>query len=153
MIELQEAGLVRSIGTSNFTIEHLERLHRETGAWPAVNQVQVLPLHPQNALRAFHDEHGIITESWGPLGKDTTVIRESVLTDIATELGVTPSQVVLRWHLQLGLLPLPKSGTPERQRENLEVFGFELTDDQMSAIATLESDPAQFADPNTHEEM
>ncbi|MCU1534450.1 MAG: aldo/keto reductase [Glaciihabitans sp.] len=153
MIKLQSDGLVRSVGVSNFTIEHLTRLHDETGVWPSVNQVQVLPLHPQAALRAFHEQHRIITESWGPLGKDTTVVSRSIITDIAEELGVTPSQVILRWHLQLGLLPLPKSGDPARQRENLDVFGFELTDAHLAAIATLESDPAQFADPNTHEEM
>ncbi|WP_409474279.1 aldo/keto reductase [Streptomyces sp. HC307] len=135
MIKLREDGLVRSIGVSNFTAEHIERLEKETGVLPSVNQIELHPLFPQDDLRAFHTGKGILTESWSPLAPGTDVLDDPVVTGIADALGVTPGQVVLRWHIQLGALPVPKSANRERQRENLDIFGFTLDPGRMSALA------------------
>jgi 2,5-diketo-D-gluconate reductase A len=154
MIELRERGLARSIGVSNFTRAHLERLVAETGVTPAVNQVELHPLFSQADLRGFHTEHGIVTQSWSPLGSRHADIASSpIIEEIAGELGVTPTQVVLRWHVQLGAIPLPKSGDRERQRENLDVFGFELTAAHLDAIGTLQRGRLWDGDPETHEEF
>jgi 2,5-diketo-D-gluconate reductase A len=154
MIELRERGLARSIGVSNFTRAHLERLVAETGVTPAVNQVELHPLFSQADLRGFHTEHGIVTQSWSPLGSRHADIASSpIIEEIAGELGVTPTQVVLRWHVQLGAIPLPKSGDRERQRENLDVFGFELTAAHLDAIGTLQRGRLWDGDPEAHEEF
>ena len=151
MIRLRGEGLVRSIGVSNFTAAHLERLVGETDVVPAVNQIELHPLFPQREMRAVHEKHSIVTESWSPLGSG--VGRESLITSIAEAHAVTPAQVVLRWHLQLGAVPIPKSADEQRQRENLDVFCFELTDAEVEAISTLESGRLWDADPETHEEF
>ena len=151
MIRLRGEGLVRSIGVSNFTAAHLERLVGETGVVPAVNQIELHPRFPQREMRAVHEKHSIVTESWSPLGSG--VGRESLITSIAEAHAVTPAQVVLRWHLQLGAVPIPKSADEQRQRENLDVFRFELTDAEVEAISTLESGRLWDADPETHEEF
>jgi diketogulonate reductase-like aldo/keto reductase len=151
MIRLRGEGLVRSIGVSNFTAAHLERLVGETDVVPAVNQIELHPLFPQREMRAVHEKHSIVTESWSPLGSG--VGRESLITSIAEAHAVTPAQVVLRWHLQLGAVPIPKSADEQRQRENLDVFRFELTDAEVEAISTLESGRLWDADPETHEEF
>lgn len=153
MIELRERGLVRSIGVSNFTEQMLTRLIDETGVTPAVNQVELHPYFPQGALRAFHAAHGIRTESWSPLARRTELLQEKVLLELAEIHAVTPTQVVLRWHVQLGSTPIPKSADPDRQRENADVFGFALTDEQVAAISALERGRLWDGDPNTHEEM
>lgn len=153
MIELREQRLVRSIGVSNFTEAMLTRLIDETGVTPAINQVELHPYFPQSALRAFHAERGIRTESWSPLARRSELLQERVLIELAEIHGVTPTQVVLRWHLQLGSTPIPKSADPERQRENADVFGFTLTADEVSAISALERGRLWDGDPNTHEEM
>jgi 2,5-diketo-D-gluconate reductase A len=153
MIELRERGLVRSIGVSNFTEQMLTRLIDETGVTPAVNQVELHPYFPQGALRAFHAAHGIRTESWSPLARRSELLQEQVLHELAEIHGVTPTQVVLRWHVQLGSTPIPKSADADRQRENADVFGFALTDDQVAAISALERGRLWDGDPNTHEEQ
>ena len=155
MIDLRDRGLVRTIGVSNFTEEFLTRLQRETGELPAVNQVELHPYFPQRALRAFHDEHGIVTEAWSPLGKNSPVLSEPVITAAAVAHDVTPAQVVLRWHVQLGSVPLPKASGEARQRENIDIFGFELTDDEVSAITALGKPDGRLfgGDPNHHEEQ
>ena len=153
MIDLRESRLVRSIGVSNFTEQMLIRLIDETGVVPAVNQVELHPYFPQDALRAFHTEHGIRTESWSPLARRSELLQEQVLKEIAEIHGVTPTQVVLRWHVQIGSTPIPKSADAERQRENADVFGFELTPDEVGAISALERGRLWGGDPNTHEEM
>ena len=124
MIRLREKGLVRSIGVSNFTADMLERLERETHVVPAVNQVELHPYFPQEELRAYHDEHDIRTESWSPLAKRSELLQEDVITALAAEKGVTPAQVVLRWHVELEAVPIPKSADAARRRENLDVFSF-----------------------------
>jgi len=155
MIQLQREGLVRSIGVSNFTEEFLTRLADETGVLPAVNQVELHPYFPQEELLAFHREHGIVTEAWSPLGKAQAPFAEESVAAAAAAHDVSPAQVVLRWHHQRGVLPIPKSASPERQRTNIDVFGFELSDSEVQAITALgRTDGRLFdGDPNTHEEM
>ncbi|WKE68063.1 aldo/keto reductase [Streptomyces sp. WP-1] len=152
MIKLREDGLIRSIGVSNFTPEHIVRLEKETGVLPSVNQIELHPLFPQEELRAFHADQGILTESWSPLGRGGHLLGDPRVAQIADEHGVGPGQVLLRWHVQLGALPIPKSADPGRQRANLDVFGFELDSDQMAAIARHA--PTRLGgDPETHEEF
>jgi diketogulonate reductase-like aldo/keto reductase len=152
MITLREQGLVRSIGVSNFTAEHLTRLETETGVLPAVNQIELHPYLRQDELRAFHADKGIITESWSPLGRGSSLLEDPALGKIAETHGVTPGQVVLRWHTQLGAVPIPKSADPGRQRANLDIFGFELTPEE---LATVSDHPRRRlgGDPETHEEF
>lgn len=153
MIALLEEGVVRSVGVSNFTISMLERLERETGVVPSVNQVELHPYFPQAELRAFHAEKGIRTESWSPLARRTELLSEPVVQEIAAAHGVGPTQAVIRWHVQLGATPIPKSADPARQLENADVFGFELTADEVEALSSLERGRIFDADPNHHEEM
>ncbi len=153
MIDLRERQQLRSIGVSNFTEAMLTRLIDETGVTPAVNQVELHPYFPQAELRAFHAEHGIRTESWSPLARRSELLQEQVLQELAEIYGVTPTQIVLRWHVQLGSTPIPKSADPDRQRENADVFGFALTDDEVGVISGLERGRLWGAHPDTHEEM
>lgn len=153
MIRLREQGLVRSIGVSNFLPEHITRLIDETDVAPAVNQVELHPHFPQRSQREFDAEHRIVTESWSPIGKGSQLLSEQTVTEVADAHGVTPAQAVLRWHIQLGAVPIPKSGDSERQRENLDVFGFELTGEELAAISSLESGRLWDADPARHEEF
>ncbi|MFI0516130.1 2,5-diketo-D-gluconate reductase A [Streptomyces canus] len=152
MIKLREDGLVRSIGVSNFTPAHIERLEKETGVLPSVNQIELHPLFPQDELRAFHAGKGIVTESWSPLGRGSDLLEDPSVARAAESHGVTPGQVILRWHVQLGALPIPKSGDPERQRANLDVFGFELSDSEVAAIGAREHRRLG-GDPEDHEEF
>ncbi|MGA5284505.1 aldo/keto reductase [Streptomyces griseoincarnatus] len=152
MIKLREDGLVRSIGVSNFTPAHIARLEKETGVLPSVNQVELHPFFPQDELRAHHADKGVLTESWSPLGRGSQLLDDLAVAAVADAHGVTPAQAVLRWHLQLGALPVPKSSDPERQRANLDVFGFELDEAQMRTV----SDRAHRrigGDPEVHEEF
>ena len=153
MIDLRAQGLVRSIGVSNFTEPMLTRLIDETGVTPAVNQVELHPYFPQAALRTFHAERGIRTESWSPLARRSELLTEPVIADVAAAHGVTPTQVVLRWHVELDATPIPKSADPARQRENMDVFGFELRADEVVAISGLERGRLWGGDPDPHEEM
>ncbi|GGY81291.1 oxidoreductase [Streptomyces olivaceoviridis] len=152
MIRLREDGLVRSIGVSDFTHEHLTRLEKETGVLPSVNQIELHRLFPQEELRAFHAVRGIVTESWSPLGRGSVSLDDPAVAEVARAHGVTPAQVLLRWHVQLGALPVPKSADPGRQRANLDVFGFGLDEDQMAAVARR-SPRRLGGDPDTHEEF
>lgn len=152
MIKLREDGLVRSVGVSNFTAEHIERLGKETGVLPSVNQIELHPYFPQAELRAFHADKGILTESWSPLGRGTDLLDDPVVGAVAETHGVTPGQTVLRWHVQLGAVPIPKSGDPGRQRANLDLFGFELSAAQMTAIADR-AHRRVGGDPEVHEEF
>ncbi|MFF9161903.1 aldo/keto reductase [Streptomyces longwoodensis] len=152
MIKLREDGLVRSIGVSNFTAGHIERLEEETGVLPSVNQIELHPLFPQDALRAFHASKGIVTESWSPLGRGSEMLEDPAVAAVAEAHGVTPAQAVLRWHVQLGAVPIPKSADPGRQRDNLDVFGFELDAGQLAAIGGRPHRRLG-GDPETHEEF
>jgi 2,5-diketo-D-gluconate reductase A len=155
LVALRERGLVRSIGVSNFTEQHLNDIIEATGVTPAVNQIELHPYFPQVHMREVNASLGIQTESWSPLGKRSAPFAEGPVAAAAQTHGVTPAQVVLRWQLQVGSLPLPKSATPERQRDNLDVFGFELKDSEVEAITGLgRGDGRLFGgDPDTHEEM
>ena len=155
LVDLQKQGLITSIGVSNFTDAHLSRIVEETGVTPAVNQIELHPYFPQEEMRAVDETRGIVTESWSPLGKRQAPFAEPAVADAAARLGVDPAQVILRWQVQLGNLPIPKSGTAARQRSNLDVFGFELTEEEMAAITGLgRRDGRLFGgDPETHEEM
>ncbi len=153
MIHLREEGLLRSIGVSNFTIEMLDRLADETGVVPAVNQVELHPYFPQEQLRAYHAAHGIRTESWSPLAKRSELLEEPLIRELAGLRGVTPSQLVLRWHVELASTPIPKSGDPERQRENADIFGFSLDAEEVASISALERGRLWGGDPETHEEF
>jgi diketogulonate reductase-like aldo/keto reductase len=155
LVAAREEGLVRSVGVSNFTREHLEHVIEDSGVTPAVNQVELHPYFPQEQMRRVHEELGILTQAWSPMGKRNAPFGEPAVAQAAEAHGVTPGQVVLRWHVQLGSMPLPKSATPQRQRDNLDVFGFELTDDEMAAITALGRPDGRLfgGDPDTHEEM
>jgi 2,5-diketo-D-gluconate reductase A len=153
MLDLRERGIVCSVGVSNFTVPMLERLIDETGVVPAVNQVELHPYFPQASLRAFHAEHGIRTESWSPLARRSELLTEPLLRDLAAVHGVTPTQIVLRWHVELGSTAIPKSADADRQRENADVFGFALDADEVAAIAALERGRLWNGDPDTHEEF
>jgi diketogulonate reductase-like aldo/keto reductase len=154
-VDLQRDGLVRSIGVSNFTEQHLTRIIDETGVTPAVNQVELHPYFPQAGMRTVHERLGIRTESWSPLGKRRAPFTEPPVAQAAERHGVTPGQVILRWHLQLGAIPIPKSATPERQRENLGILGFTLDDDEVAAISGLGRPDGRLfgGDPDVHEEQ
>lgn len=155
MIRLQEQGRVRSIGVSNFTQEFLTRLQGETGVLPVVNQVELHPFFPQVELLAFHEQHGIRTEAWSPLGKRAPIREEPVIVATARAHGVTEAQVILRWQVERGVLPIPKTASRQRQRENIDVFGFHLSSEEVTAITALGRDTGRLfdGDPNTHEEM
>jgi len=141
-------GRVLSIGVSNFEIEHLERLLAETDVTPAVNQVELHPEFPQEELREFHAEHGILTESWGPLGQGKGLLENPHIVDVARRSARTPGQVVLRWHIQLGNVVIPKSVNPGRNRENIDIFDFELDESDMQAIEQVRTGRRLGADPN-----
>ena len=155
LVQLQKDGLVRTIGVSNFTEEHLTRIIDDTGVTPAVNQVELHPRFPQARMREVHERLGIRTQAWSPMGKRRAPLEEPAVTSAAAAYDVSPGQVILRWHVQLGSLPIPKSADPQRQAENLDIFGFELNDEEMTAISGLAEDDGRLfgGDPDTHEEM
>ena len=147
-IELQSEGLVRAIGVSNFQPDHLRRIVDETGVTPAVNQVELHPRLQQAGLRREHDDRGIVTEAWSPLAQGA-VLGDPTITAIAAEHDKTPGQVVIRWHLQLGNVVIPKSATPERIKENFDVLDFSLTAEEMEAIDALDRGERIGPDPDT----
>ncbi|RKS80222.1 diketogulonate reductase-like aldo/keto reductase [Motilibacter peucedani] len=147
--ELHASGRVRAIGVSNFTKETLQRLFDETDTVPVLNQIELHPRFPQAELREFHAQHGIVTEAWSPIGQGKGLLDEPVLAEIAQAHGKTPAQVVLRWHVQLGIVAIPKSVNPERIAQNIQVFDFELSDDDMARIATLDTGERMGPDPAT----
>jgi len=150
-VHLRDEGLVRSIGVSNFTPPQIERIVEATGVWPAVNQIELHPELAQAEARAWHAEQRVTIESWRPLGNG--LVDHPVVVRIAESHGRTTAQIVLRWHVQLGLVPIPKSGNPERIAQNIDVFGFELGDDDMTALAGLDRDNRLGGDPDTHVEL
>ncbi len=147
-IELQTEGLVRAIGVSNFQPEHLERIVKETGVVPAINQVELHPYFQQVGLRHEHDELGIVTEAWSPLGQGLE-LEDPVIVEIAQAHAKSPAQAIIRWHLQLGNVVIPKSVTPERIEQNFAVFDFELTADEMERIRELDAGKRIGPDPDT----
>jgi 2,5-diketo-D-gluconate reductase A len=154
LVELQKQGVARSIGVSNFTAEHLAAIIEDSGVTPAVNQIELHPYFAQAEMRAEHARLGIVTQSWSPLGKGNSAAADPAVTDAAAAHGVTPEQAILRWQIQLDNVPLPKSATPSRQLDNLDVFDFELTDAEVAAISALTRPDGRLfgADPASHEE-
>jgi 2,5-diketo-D-gluconate reductase A len=148
--ELKDAGRVRAIGVSNFKEAHLRRVVDGTGETPAVNQIELHPYLQQEELRLVHDELGIVTEAWSPLAQGA-VLDDPVITRIAEAHGRTPAQVVLRWHLQIGNVVIPKSVTPARMKENFDVFDFELTSEDLDAIHDLDKGEAGRTGPDPDE--
>jgi 2,5-diketo-D-gluconate reductase A len=155
LVEARSRGLVRSIGVSNFTRAHLERIVEATGVVPAVNQIELHPGFPQPEMRAANADLGVLTEAWSPLGKRAAPYGEPAVVAAAERLGVTPAQVILRWHVEIGSLPIPKSATASRQAENLDIFGFSLLADEVDAITALGRPDGRLfgGDPDVHEEM
>jgi 2,5-diketo-D-gluconate reductase A len=147
--KLLSDGRVRAIGVSNFLNEHLERLIAETSVIPAVDQIELHPHLQQHAAREFHAEQGIATEAWSPLGQGKGLLEVPAIVAIAQKHGRTPAQVVLRWHVQLGNVVIPKSVTPSRIKENIEVFDFSLDDEDLAAISALNEDRRLGPDPAT----
>ncbi|MFI6089712.1 aldo/keto reductase [Streptomyces sp. NPDC051218] len=145
--KIQADGRAKSIGVSNFLPEHLEQLLAETSVIPAVNQIELHPHLQQHASREFHAEQGIATEAWSPLGQGKGLLEVPAIIAIAQKHGRTPAQVVLRWHIQLGNVVIPKSVTPSRIKENIDVFGFELDPEDMAAISALNEDRRLGPDP------
>lgn len=146
-VELREAGRVSSIGVSNFEPEHLGRIIRETGVIPVLNQIELHPYLPQHDLQEFHRAHGILTEAWGPIARGK-VADDPTLVEIGRAHGVSAVQVTVRWELQQGIVVIPKSVHRERLASNLDVFGFELSDDEVAAIAALDMGAAGRTGPD-----
>lgn len=150
LMQLRDDGRIRAAGVCNFEIEHLQRVHDELGEFPAINQIELHPYLQQAQLRDFHARHGIVTEAWSPLASGGDVLTDETIGRIAERHGRTPAQVILRWHLQLGNVVIPKSVTPSRIAENFDIFGFELSAEDLTAIAGLDRglrtgpDPREF---------
>ncbi|MBM7820943.1 diketogulonate reductase-like aldo/keto reductase [Cellulosimicrobium cellulans] len=155
LVECRERGLIRHVGVSNFLPEHLDAVIAATGVTPLVNQVELHPYFPQAAQRAADAERGVVTEAWSPVGRASDLLRDPVVTAVAAAHGVSPVQAILRWHVQLGVVPLPKASSPERQRENLDVFSFELTTHEMNALTGLARTDGRTndQDPAVYEEL
>lgn len=147
--KLQADGRIRAIGVSNFEPDHLQRLIDETSVIPAVDQIELHPHLQQHAAREYHAEQGIATEAWSPLGQGKGLLEVPAIVAIAQKHGRTPAQVVLRWHLQLGNVVIPKSVTPSRIKENIEVFDFSLDTEDLAAISALNEDRRLGPDPAT----
>ena len=145
LLKLRDAGLVRAVGVSNFKVAHLQKLF-DAGLTPQVNQIELSPTRPRKELVALHRVHGIVTESWSPLDRGGDLLKADAIQKAAAAHGVTPAQVVLRWHVQQGLVAIPKSADPERQRLNLDVFGFALSAAEMAAIDALEQPEPKLLD-------
>ncbi|MGC2998874.1 aldo/keto reductase [Streptomyces sp. G35A] len=145
--KLHADGRIRAIGVSNFLPEHLDHLIAETSVVPAVNQIELHPHLQQRAAREYHAERGIATEAWSPLGQGKGLLEVPAIVAIARKHGRTPAQVVLRWHIQLGNVVIPKSVTPARIKENIDVFGFSLDAEDLAAISALNEDRRLGPDP------
>jgi 2,5-diketo-D-gluconate reductase A len=149
LLELRNQGRIRAAGVCNFQPAHLQRLLDETGELPALNQIELHPRLQQRELRAFHAQHGIVTEDWSPLASGGDLLEDPVVSGIAQRLSRTPAQVVLRWHVQLGHVVIPKSVTPSRIAENFQVFDFELQPEDLAAIDGMDRGQRTGPDPDT----
>lgn len=155
MVTAQKLGLIRSIGVSNFEPEHLDKIIDETGVTPAINQIEIHPYWVQERMVKANQERGILTEAWSPLGRGSDALKEAVITELAEKYGKTTAQVILRWHAQRGIIPIPKSRNLQHQRENLAIFDFELTQTEIERINLLEKADGRIEgqDPNEYEEF
>jgi diketogulonate reductase-like aldo/keto reductase len=155
LIDAKKSGLIRSIGVCNFLPEHLERLEKETGVKPSMNQIELHPFFNQASQRRWHNENNIVTESWSPLARANEVLQNDTLQQIAEHHQKSISQIILRWHYQLGAISIPKSASPERQLENISIFDFSLNDTEMNIISGLTRPDGRInnQDPATYEEF
>lgn len=155
LVEAQQRGVVRQIGVSNFLPEHLERIERETGIRPVVNQIEIHPYFPQEAAVEYHAERGIITEAWSPLGKARDIVHEPVVLEIAAAHDASPVQVVLAWHIARGVVSIPKASSPEHRAANLAAAAIALDAAEVDAITALGRPDGRLfdGDPATHEEL
>jgi len=155
LVDAQKTGLVRSIGVSNFLPEYIDRLEEETGVLPTVNQIEMHPYFNQEKQREYDRSKGIITQSWSPIGRSSTIMDDPVITQIADKYNKTPAQIVLRWHVQLGVVPIPKSGNAKRQVENISLFDFSLDQSDVEIInqLTKEDGRRKNQDPSSYEEF
>ncbi|SFJ49865.1 Aldo/keto reductase [Halobacillus dabanensis] len=155
LIDAKKWGLIRSIGVCNFLPEHMERLEKETGIKPSINQIELHPFFNQEEQRIWHHENNIKTESWSPLARASEVLQNETIRSIAVNHDKTISQVILRWHYQLGAISIPKSSSPERQLENISIFDFSLSDKEMGRIAELTRPDGRIndQDPAIYEEF
>ena len=155
LIDAKKWGLIRSIGVCNFLPEHLEQLEKETGVKPSINQIELHPFFNQEDQRRFHQQNNIKTQSWSPLARVTDILENETISQIARQHNKSVSQVILRWHYQLGSIPIPKSSSPERQLENLSIFDFSLNETEMAMMAELTKPNGRLndQDPATYEEF
>ncbi len=155
MIDAQKRGLIRSIGVSNFEPEHLDRLIKETGVAPSVNQVEIHPYWNNQRIVEEDANRGVVTEAWSPLGRGSAALKEPVIKELADKYGKNVGQIILRWHEQRGIIPIPKSSSLEHQRLNLDTFDFSLTADEMDKINSLTKPNGRVdgQDPNEYEEF
>ncbi|WP_377888012.1 aldo/keto reductase [Alkalihalobacillus sp. R86527] len=155
LIDAKKWGLIRSIGVCNFLPEHLEQLEKETGVKPSINQIELHPFFNQEEQRRFHQQNNIKTQSWSPLARVTDILENETISQIASQHNKSISQVILRWHYQLGAIPIPKSSSPERQHENLSIFDFSLNETEMAIMAELTKPNGRLKDqdPATYEEF
>ncbi|MDT8861034.1 aldo/keto reductase [Alkalihalobacillus sp. MEB130] len=155
LIDAKKQGLIRSIGVCNFLPEHIQRLEKETGVKPSMNQVELHPFFNQEAQRKWHEENDVKTQSWSPLARANDVLQNSLLQQMAEQHNKTVSQIILRWHYQLGAVVIPKSASPERQLENVSIFDFSLTNEEMNLISGLTKPDGRInnQDPSIYEEF
>ncbi|MFT8401352.1 MAG: aldo/keto reductase [Lentilactobacillus diolivorans] len=155
MIDAKKRGFIRSIGVSNFEPEHLDRLIEETGVTPAVNQLEIHPYWVQERMLAEDKKRGIVTEAWSPLGRGSAALKEPIIKDLAKKYNKNVGQIILRWHTQRGIVPIPKSRNLNHQRANLDIFDFELTPDEIKSINSLSKPDGRIdgQDPNEYEEF
>jgi len=155
MIDARTRGLIRSIGVSNFEPEHLDRLIKETGVTPAVNQLEVHPYWVQERMHAEDLKRGIVTEAWSPLGRGSAVLQDPLIQQLAGKYQKNVGQIILRWHTQRGIVPIPKSANLKHQRANLDIFDFSLTKEEMAAVNGLNKPDGRLEgqDPNEYEEF
>jgi 2,5-diketo-D-gluconate reductase A len=150
LIALREQGKVRAIGVSNFLPAHIDRLIAETGVTPEVNQIELDPTLPQAERRAYHDAHGIVTQAWGPLGRDGRLLHEPVVVELARRHAVAPAQIVLRWHIEHGLAFTARSSARERIAQNIALFDFALGPEDLERMRSLDTGRAPARDPERH---
>lgn len=155
LVTAQKLGLIRSIGVSNFEPEHLDKIIEETGVTPAINQIEIHPYWVQERMVKANEERGIVTEAWSPLGRGSAALKEAVITELADKYEKNPAQIILRWHTQRGVLPIPKSRNLLHQRENLDIYDFELSQTELERINLLEKANGRIddQDPNEYEEF
>lgn len=155
MIAAQKAGLIRSIGVCNFLPEYIETLKQATGVLPVLNQIELHPYFNQEAMRSYHEENQILTQAWSPIGRDNGLLKEPVLQELAQKYTKSVVQIILRWHLQRGIMPIPKATSHARQLENLQIFDFDISDSDMTLINQLNKSDGRRKgqDPSTYEEF